>query len=97
MHTHCHSLTKQTWQHYLEACSESAVVSEQKKWEARVSTTPVTDELAFVGDLIARKCPTCNRYMARSNFLNSPPPLMAECVDSAMLLATRIMVHTLET
>jgi hypothetical protein len=24
----------------------------------------VTDELAFVGDLIARKCPTCNRYMA---------------------------------
>lgn len=65
---HSNSITKDTWQHYLDACSEGAVVSEQKKWEARVKETPATplepDDLAFLADLIVRKCPTCNRYMS---------------------------------
>ena len=65
--THSNSLKKSTWQLYLEACSEMAVVSEQKRWEGRTLTTPADpdpDGLAFVQDLVVRKCPTCNRLMA---------------------------------
>ena len=63
--THSNSLKKTTWQHYLEACSEGAVISEQKRWEGRMLTTPADpDDLAFVADLVVRKCPTCNRLMA---------------------------------
>jgi hypothetical protein len=65
MQTHCTALTRDTWQHYLEACTESAVVCEQKKWEARGLTIPaINDELAFLADLVSRKCPICHRYMA---------------------------------
>lgn len=65
--THSNSLKKSTWQLYLEACSEMAVVSEQRRWEGRTLTTPADpdpDGLAFVQDLVVRKCPTCKRLMA---------------------------------
>ena len=67
--THSNSLTKETWQYYLDACSERAVICEQQIWQAREATTTTqtkatTDDLAFVGDLICRMCPTCKRYMS---------------------------------
>ncbi len=65
--THSNSLTKETWQFYLEACSEKAVLSEQRIWQARDlnnARSEPPDAIAFVGDLICRMCPSCKRYMS---------------------------------
>ena len=64
---HCKCLPKATWEFYLEALSESAVIAEQEKWQQKKSNeeSGASDtDISFVGDLVCRICPSCKRYMA---------------------------------
>jgi hypothetical protein len=64
MQAHIKCVKKETWQHYIDAHTECAVIAEQQRLQSDRQTNDMDTDLAFVPPLISRMCPNCKCVMA---------------------------------
>jgi hypothetical protein len=64
MQAHIKCVKKETWQHYIDAHTECAVIAEQQRLQSDRQTNDMDPDLAFVPPLISRMCPNCKCVMA---------------------------------
>jgi hypothetical protein len=66
MHALIKCVEKQTWQQYIDARTEGAVVAEQQRMQTEQTSVRVdpNEDIAFVASLITRSCPNCKLVLA---------------------------------
>jgi hypothetical protein len=61
MQAHIKSVQKATWQFYIDAHTEGAVIAEQQRMQKETGSSCIDQDIAFVANLVCRMCPKCNQ------------------------------------